>query len=188
VSRAQAVNYCSKCGATATRRIPADDNRPRAVCDSCGTIHYENPKLIVGCIAEWDGKILLCRRAIEPRYGLWTVPAGFMEMGETTAQGAARETMEEAGAQVENLEPYALYNIPHIGQVYLLFRAQLTDGHFSAGTESLEVALYDETHIPWSELAFATVRNALTRYFHDRKTGHFALHVGTIEPLPKPAR
>lgn len=179
------MKFCSECGGTITRRIPPDDTLPRAVCDRCGTIHYENPKLIVGCIAEWENKILMCRRAIEPRHGLWTVPAGYMELGETTAQGAARETLEEAGAVVDGLEPYALYNIPHISQVYLLFRARLTDGRFAPGTESLEVRLCDESDIPWNELAFATVRNALMRYFSDRRSGHFALHVSTIEPLPR---
>jgi len=180
------VNYCSVCGGKVSRRVPSDDTLARDVCDACGVIHYENPKLIVGCIAEWQGRILLCRRAIEPRYGLWTVPAGYMELGETTQQGAARETLEEAGARVEVLEPYALYNIPHISQVYLLFRARLLDDHFAPGTESLEVRLCDEAQVPWSDLAFATVRNALTRYFNDQRNGHFALHTGTIEALPRP--
>lgn len=177
------MNYCSACGGKVSRRVPPDDTLPRDICDQCGTIHYENPKLIVGCIAEWQDRILLCRRAIEPRYGLWTVPAGYMELSETTAEGAARETLEEAGARVEVLDPYALYNIPHISQVYLLFRARLLDDRFAPGTESLEVRLCDESEVPWDELAFATVRNALRRYFNDRKSGHFALHVGTIEPL-----
>jgi ADP-ribose pyrophosphatase YjhB (NUDIX family) len=180
------VKFCSECGGKVTYRIPSDDNVPRAVCDLCGLIHYENPKLIVGCIAEWKDRIILCRRAIEPRHGLWTVPAGYMEMGETTAAGAARETMEEAGAIVEHLEPYALYNIPHISQVYLLFRAQLTEEKYEAGTESLEVRLFTEEEIPWSQLAFATVRNVLVRYFSDRRTGQFPMHVGTIEPMPRP--
>lgn len=180
------MKYCSSCAGPVSQRIPPDDNLPRAVCDSCGTIHYVNPKMIVGCIPEWNDKVLLCRRAIEPRYGLWTVPAGFLEMGETIGDGAKRETLEEAGARVHTLEPYAIYNIPHIGQIYFLFRARLQDEQFAAGTESLEVKLFDEADIPWGELAFATVRNALTRYFSDRRSGSFHLHIGTIEPLPRP--
>lgn len=181
------MKYCSSCGGAISHRIPPDDNLPRAICDSCGTIHYVNPKMIVGCIPEWHDKVLLCRRAIEPRYGLWTVPAGFLEMGETIGDGAKRETLEEAGARVDTLEPYAIYNIPHIGQIYFLFRARLQDEQFAAGTESLEVKLFDEADIPWGEIAFATVRNALTRYFSDRRSGKFDLHIGTIEPLPRPA-
>ncbi|MSQ59005.1 MAG: NUDIX domain-containing protein [Betaproteobacteria bacterium] len=178
------MKYCSSCGGLLARRIPPDDNLPRAVCDACGTIHYENPKMVVGCIPEWEDKVLLCRRAIEPRYGLWTVPAGYLENGETTGDGAMRETLEEAGARVEMLEPYAIYNIPHISQVYLLFRARLKDSQFAPGTESLEVKLFEESEIPWDEIAFATVRNALHRYFSDRRTGQFPMHVGTIQPLP----
>ncbi|MFN0314582.1 MAG: NUDIX hydrolase [Burkholderiales bacterium] len=182
------MKYCSTCGGLLARRIPPDDNLPRAVCDACGTIHYENPKMVVGCIPEWGDKILLCRRAIEPRYGLWTVPAGYLENGETTGDGAMRETLEEAGARVELLEPYAIYNIPHISQVYLLFRARLKDSEFAPGTESLEVKLFEESDIPWDEIAFATVRNALHRYFSDRRTGQFPMHVGTIQPLPAQAK
>lgn len=181
------MNFCSNCGGPVSHRIPPNDNLPRAVCEACETIHYENPKLIVGCIPEWENKVLLCKRAIEPRYGLWTVPAGYLENNETTGDGAARETLEEAGARVEILEPYALYNIPHISQVYLLFRARLKDADFAPGYESLEVKLFDEIEIPWNEIAFATVRNALTRYFNDRRTGRFALHVGTIEPMRRSA-
>lgn len=146
-------------------------------------IHYENPKLIVGCIPEWENRILLCRRAIEPRHGLWTVPAGFMENGETTADGAIRETLEEANARVDILALYALYNIPHISQVYMLFRARMLDLEFHAGAETLETKLFREEDIPWTELAFATVRRTLTRYFADRKDGEFRFHIGTIEPI-----
>lgn len=178
------MKFCSQCGAPVTVRIPAGDTLPRHVCDGCGCIHYQNPKLIVGCIAEWEDRILLCRRAIEPRLGLWTVPAGFMENGETTAQGAARETLEEAHARVDVGPLYALYNIPHINQVYLLFRARLLDLDFSAGTESLEVRLFDEGEIPWDTLAFATVRNTLTHYYADRRAGAWGFHLGTIERAP----
>ena len=178
------MKFCSNCGATVALKIPAGDTLPRHVCDACGTIHYQNPKMIVGCIAEWENRILLCRRAIEPRLGLWTVPAGFMENGETTAQGAARETLEEANARVEVGPLYAMYNIPHINQVYILFRARLLDLDFSAGTESLEVKLFDEKDVPWESIAFATVRNTLNHYYADRKAGEYRFHLGTIERAP----
>jgi ADP-ribose pyrophosphatase YjhB (NUDIX family) len=177
------MNFCSNCGARVVLRIPQGDSLPRYVCDACNTIHYENPKMIVGCVAEWEGKILLCRRAIEPRYGLWTVPAGFLENGETTAAGALRETLEEANARVELHGLYALFNIPHIAQVYMLFRGTLLDLDFRPGAETLETQLFEETEIPWKEVAFATVRNTLTHYFNDRKRGHFGFHMGTIEPM-----
>jgi ADP-ribose pyrophosphatase YjhB (NUDIX family) len=178
------MKFCSDCGAAVSLKIPAGDSLPRYVCDGCSTIHYQNPKMIVGCIAEWENRILLCRRAIEPRMGLWTVPAGFMENGETTAQGASRETLEEANARVEVGPLYAMYNIPHINQVYILFRARLLDLDFSAGTESLEVKLFDEADIPWEQIAFATVRNTLTHYYTDRKAGEYRFHLGTIERAP----
>ena len=175
------MNFCSNCGAPVTLKVPPGDTLPRHVCDRCDTIHYQNPRMVVGCIVEWEERILLCRRAIEPRYGLWTVPAGFMENGETTLQGAARETLEEANARVEVGALYAVYNIPHINQVYMLFRARLLDTDFSAGAETLETRLFDEADIPWDELAFATVRNTLTHYFNDRKQGEYKFHMGTIE-------
>jgi ADP-ribose pyrophosphatase YjhB (NUDIX family) len=178
------MKYCSNCGGTVALKIPAGDSLPRHVCDACSTIHYQNPKMIVGCIAEWEDRVLLCRRAIEPRLGLWTVPAGFMENGETTAQGAARETLEEANARVEVGPLYAMYNIPHINQVYILFRARLLDLDFSAGTESLEVKLFDEKDVPWESIAFATVRNTLNHYYADRKAGEYRFHLGTIERAP----
>lgn len=177
------MNYCSHCGARVELRVPEGDTLPRHVCTSCGTIHYENPKMVVGCIPEWENRILLCRRAIEPRRGLWTVPAGFMENAETTAEGAQRETLEEANARVEILGLYALFNIPHINQVYMLFRARLLDLDFSAGAESLETRLFDEDEIPWNEIAFITVRRTLRHYFDDRRRGEFEFHIGTIEPM-----
>lgn len=180
------MNFCSACGARVDLRIPEGDSLPRHVCNACGTIHYENPKIIVGCIPEWEDRILLCRRAIEPRRGLWTVPAGFMENGETTAQGAARETLEEANARVEILGLYALFNIPHISQVYLLFRARLLDLDFHAGAETLETRLFDERDIPWDEIAFITVRRTLNHYFADRRGGTFPFHIGTVEPMSRP--
>ncbi len=141
--------------------------------------------MIVGCIAEWDDRILLCRRAIEPRLGLWTVPAGFMENGETTAEGAARETLEEANARVEILALYALYNIPHINQVYLLFRGRLLTPDFGAGSETLETRLVTEADLPWDQLAFATVRNTLRHYYADRRAGEYKVHMGTIDPVKR---
>ena len=179
------MNFCSNCGAKVTLRVPSGDTLPRFVCGSCHTIHYQNPRMVVGCIPEWEDKILLCRRGIEPRYGLWTVPAGFMENGETTFQGAIRETLEEANARVEIGALYALYNIPHINQVYILFRARLLDLDFSTGAETLEVRLFAENEIPWDRLAFATVRNTLTHYYGDRRNGEYRFHMGTIEPIAK---
>jgi len=179
------MKFCSNCGAPVTLKIPAGDSLPRHVCDACHTIHYQNPRMVVGCVVEWQSKILLCRRAIEPRYGMWTVPAGYMENGETTTQGALRETLEEARAQVEIGPLYALYNIPHINQVYLLFRAQLIQPDIGAGAETLEVRLFAEDEIPWDQLAFATVRNTLTHYFSDRRRGKYSFHIGTIEHARK---
>ncbi|NEV63138.1 NUDIX hydrolase [Thiorhodococcus minor] len=163
------MRYCSDCGAPVSLQIPPGDNRQRHVCDACGTIHYQNPKVVVGCIPEWEDKILLCRRAIQPRHGLWTLPAGFMERGETTREGAARETLEEANARVEVGPLYSLFNLPHIDQVYLLFRARLLDLGFSPGEESLEVRLFEEDEIPRDLIAFQTVRETLDLYFEDRR-------------------
>jgi ADP-ribose pyrophosphatase YjhB (NUDIX family) len=179
---ARLMNFCSHCGTAVIVTIPAGDHLPRYVCTDCGMIHYQNPKIVTGCIAEWQDKILLCKRAIEPRYGLWTLPAGFMENAETTAQGAARETREETRAEVEIVSLYALFNIPHISQVYLLFRARMDDLDFGPTDESLEVDLFAEDEIPWEELAFPVVRETLLRYFEDRKHGEYRLQVGDITP------
>jgi len=177
------MKFCSQCGAPVTLRVPPGDTLERHVCNACHVIHYQNPRMVVGCIVEWDDRVLLCRRAIEPRHGLWTVPAGYLEKGETVEQGAERETLEEANARVEIGPLYAVYNIPHIGQVYMLFRARLLDASVHPGAETLEVGLYTETEIPWDRLAFATVRNTLQHYFSDRRRGEFQFHMGTIEPL-----
>lgn len=174
------MKFCSSCGATIVIRIPSGDNMPRHVCDSCETIHYLNPKIVNGCIAEWQDKILLCKRAIEPRYGYWTLPAGFMENGETTWQGAARETYEEACATVSDLSLYGVFNLPHINQVYVMFRGNVVDGQASPGTESLEVGFYQEDEIPWNELAFPVVKETLELYFADRKRGSFTTKMGDI--------
>lgn len=176
------MNYCSQCSHPVARRVPAGDTLPRFICDHCGTVHYQNPRMVVGCIPEWQDQVLLCRRAIEPRHGLWTLPAGFMENGETTAQGAARETLEEANARVEVGAPYALYSLPHIDQVYLMFRARLLDLDFSPGSESLDVRLFREAEIPWGELAFLTVRETLRQFFADRRDGRNAFHIADIVP------
>lgn len=174
------MNFCSHCGAEVRVLIPPGDDHPRHVCTRCGMVHYQNPKVVVGCIPEWEGQVLLCRRAIEPRYGYWTLPAGFMERGETTLVGAARETLEEANARVAIGPLYSLFNLPHIDQVYLLFRGQLLDLDFHPGAESLEVRLFAESEIPWNTLAFPVVKETLGLYFRDRATGRQGLRVGDI--------
>ncbi|SFW29629.1 NUDIX hydrolase [Nitrosovibrio sp. Nv17] len=177
------MKFCSNCGGLVEWRIPEGDALPRYICPSCHTIHYQNPKIVVGCIPEWEDRILLCRRAIEPRHGLWTVPSGFMENAETLVQGAARETLEEANARVEMGNLYAIYNIPHINQVHVLFRARLLDLDFSPGSESLDVRLFAETEIPWTELAFRVIHEPLRRYFEERQCGRLGFHMGTIEEI-----
>lgn len=179
------MKFCSQCGGEVSLRIPEGDNLPRHVCPHCGTIHYQNPRLVVGCVAEWQERILLCRRSIAPRYGLWTLPAGFMENGETTAQAAARETLEEACARVELGPLFSLVNIPHINQVHLFYRARLLDTDFSAGLETLETALFAESEVPWPQLAFQSVTLCLRAYFSDRQSGHFVLHEDALQPAPR---
>jgi len=179
------MNYCSHCGAPLNLEIPAGDNRPRYVCRHCDSIHYQNPKMVVGCLPVWQEQVLLCRRAIEPKIGLWTLPAGFMENGEAADEGAQRETLEEAGARVEIVDLYSLISLPDIDQVYLIYLAQLLDLDFAPGEESLEVALFSETDIPWQDLAFHTVRETLERYFLDRKSGRFPLYRKTLHRPPQ---
>lgn len=174
------INFCSVCGAAVSVRIPAGDRLPRHVCDACGAIHYRNPRLVVGALPVWQDRILLCRRAIEPRHGKWTLPAGFMENGETIAQAALRETEEEANARIALDDMYTLISVPHISQVHVVFRAQLLDLDFSAGEETLEVGLFREQDIPWDEIAFRTIAITLRHYFADRRTGTFEFHVGDI--------
>lgn len=176
----QELKYCSDCGAELVRRVPEGDHLSRYVCPRCGKIHYQNPKVVAGCIASWGGQVLLCRRAISPRAGLWTLPAGFMENGETTAEAAARETREEANAEVTNLHLYALFNLPHISQVYVIFRGQLVGGCASAGPESLDVALFQEHQIPWDALAFPVIGETLQLFFGDRGRGEFPVHAQDI--------
>jgi ADP-ribose pyrophosphatase YjhB (NUDIX family) len=158
------------------RRVPPGDTLPRWVCERCGDIHYENPRLVVGSIPEYEAKVLLCRRAIEPRYGYWTLPAGFMENDETAAQAALRETLEEAGARIELLEPFSMISVPHVNQVHLFYRARLKELDFKPGEETLELALYEEDRVPWKEIAFRTVGLTLRHWFADRRGGAFSFH------------
>ena len=182
------MKFCSHCGSSGIEwRVPEGDNLPRFVCAECGTIHYQNPKIVVGCLPEWEGRVLLCKRAIEPRYGLWTLPAGFLENGETLINGALRETLEEANARVEPGDLYTIISLPQINQVYMMFRARLSDLAFGPGSESLEVKLFDEADIPWETLAFRTITRTLRNYFLDRKQGSFPVRVSSLErrsPLP----
>jgi len=163
------------------RRVPPGDNLPRFLCDQCGEIHYQNPKLVVGSVPEYQGKLLLCRRAIEPRYGYWTLPAGFMENAETTGQAALRETLEEAGAQVELGAPFSMISVPYVNQVHLFYCARVRDLGFKPGEETLEVALFEEERVPWKEIAFRTVGLTLKHWFADRKAGRFAFHAEDLD-------
>src|SRR4051794_14522105 len=174
------MKFCSNCGQPVKIRIPEGDTLPRAVCESCGTVHYENPRVVVGCVPEWRGQILLCRRAIEPRRGYWTAPAGFLEIGESMHAAAARETAEEALAQVEIGSLLSIINVLHAAQVHVMFRAQLGSADHGAGIESLETALFDEAQIPWTDIAFASIRFALERYFLDRREQVERLHFHDI--------
>ena len=186
------MKFCSECGSPDVAwRIPDGDTVPREVCGACGAIHYRNPKVVVGCLATWEDRVLLCRRAIEPRHGLWTLPAGFMENGETLAAGAARETIEEARARVDVGELYTVISLPQISQVYVMFRSRLLDLDFGPGPESLEVRLFHEDEIPWDRIAFRTIARTLRNYFLDRKLGAFPLRISSLvrrPPLPPDLR
>lgn len=174
------MRFCSACGAATETKVPLGDHQAREVCSQCATVHYVNPKVICGALAIWQDQVLLCRRAIEPRYGLWTLPAGYMELFETMQEGAARETREEAEAELEIEQLYCVYDIPRIGQIYSLFKAKLINGQFGAGEETIESRLFSEADIPWQELAFPSVAETLKHYFADRKQGHFPLHLQTL--------
>jgi ADP-ribose pyrophosphatase YjhB (NUDIX family) len=180
------MKFCSECGGTTETLIPEGDSRLRAVCSACKIIHYINPKMVLGTIPAWGDQVLLCRRAIEPRYGLWTLPAGFMEVEESTANGAMRETMEEAGARIELGSLFSVFDIPHVNQVHLFYLAQLKDLEFAAGPESLEVKLFTEGEIPWNLIAFRTITATLKFYFHDRRQGVMSIHTGDIRELRLP--
>jgi ADP-ribose pyrophosphatase YjhB (NUDIX family) len=177
------TNFCCSCGARVSLRTPPGDNSPRHVCDGCRTVHYRNPLMVIGTLPEWEDQVLLCRRAIEPRLGFWTLPGGFMELGETTAQAAVRETTEEAKARVELRELFSLLSVPHVDQVHLFYRARLLDLDFGPGEESLEVALFREGDIPWKDIAFRTTAITLKHYFADRRAGRFSLHTEAVLPL-----
>jgi len=175
------VNFCCYCGQPVSLRIPEGDHLPRHVCDGCGVVHYQNPKLVVGCVPEHRGRILLCRRAIEPRRGYWTIPAGFMENGETTQDAARRESQEEALADVEIGSLLAVVHVLHADQVHVMFRARLPEPTFGAGAESLEVVLCDEADVPWHDIAFRSVDFALRRYFEDRRQGLEGHHFTALD-------
>ncbi|WP_374586997.1 NUDIX hydrolase [Ideonella dechloratans] len=172
----RSICHCRVCGAPTDYRVPPDDNRPRATCRACGLVHYENPLNVVGTVPVWQDQVLLCRRAIEPRHGLWTLPAGFMELGETTAEGALRETVEESGAHVELEGLFTLLNVVRVGQVHLFYRARMLDLHLDPGPETLEARLFREDEIPWDELAFRTVRETLRLFFENRRVGQYDVH------------
>lgn len=174
------IDHCQACGTPVEHKVPDDDNRQRAVCPACQHVHYVNPLNVVGTVPVWDDQVLLCRRNIEPRKGFWTLPAGFMELHETTEEGAARETDEEAGARIEMQGLYCLINVVTVGQVHLFYRARLLDTDFAPGPETIEARLFREDEIPWEELAFRTVRMTLERYFADRKRGQFVFHCADI--------
>ena len=175
------IKHCKQCGTPVVYRLPDDgDTRERAVCPACATIHYENPLNVVGTVPHWGDQVLLCKRNIEPRWGKWTLPAGFLELGETTAEGAARETDEEAGAQFEMQGLFSLLNVARVGQVHLFYRARLLSDQFKPGTETIEARLFHEHEIPWDEIAFRTVKETLERYFADRHAGHYQVHTVDI--------
>jgi ADP-ribose pyrophosphatase YjhB (NUDIX family) len=179
------MNFCPDCGAPVARGVPEGDHRERDICTACGHVHYQNPRVIAGCVVEWQGRILLCRRAIEPRLGYWTIPAGFLENGESVQAGAARETAEEALAEVELGSLLAVVNVLHSNQVHVIFRATLREGRHGPGIESLETQLVDEAAIPWPEIAFQSVRFALESYLDDRRRGREGLHFRDIA-APRP--
>jgi ADP-ribose pyrophosphatase YjhB (NUDIX family) len=171
------TKYCKNCGTALVIRVPDDgDTRPRGVCPACSTIHYDNPLIIVGTVPHWDDQVLLCKRNIEPRYGKWTLPAGFLEMHETTAAGAARETDEEAGAQIEMQPLFTVLNVARVGQVHLYYRAKLLSDQFNPGFETIEARLFTEDQIPWDEIAFHSVTETLKHYFADHRSGQYAIH------------
>ncbi|PHM18861.1 MAG: NUDIX hydrolase [Curvibacter sp. PD_MW3] len=171
------IKHCRNCGIAVVYRIPDDgDTKERAICPACATIHYENPLNVVGTVPYWGDKILLCKRNIEPRFGKWTLPAGFLELGETTAQGAARETHEEAGAQIELEGLFTIINVARVGQVHMFYRARLLSDQFDPGFETIEAQLYAEDEIPWDEIAFRTVKETLEHFFADRRRGQFQIH------------
>jgi len=175
------MKYCSACGETVELTIPEGDDKPRHVCPSCSTIHYSNPRLVAGTIPLWQGQILICKRAISPAFDTWTLPAGYLENGESVRACAIRETWEEAGATLAELTPYSMINLPFLNQVYFIYRAQLKNTHFKPGVESSELKLVSPEHIPWQELSFSSIKAVLTRYCNDLKTDHFPFQEYSIK-------
>ena len=175
------IKHCRLCGTGVDYQVPADDNRDRAVCRSCGEIHYENPLNVVGTVPVWGEQVLLCRRNIEPRYGMWTLPAGFMELGETVAEGALRETVEEAGAHIELQGLFTMLDVVRVGQVHLFYRAAMQDTHLDPGPETIEARLFHEHEVPWDEIAFRTVKMTLQHFFDCRRRGDYSFHCGKVE-------
>lgn len=172
------IKHCRACGAATEQRVPGDgDTRERAVCPACGTIHYVNPLVVVGTVPYLHDKVLLCQRAIEPRRGLWTLPAGFMELDETLTEGAARETQEEAGAQIDMGPCFSLLSVPRVGQVHAFFLARMRSAHLAPGPETLQARLFSQAEVPWEALAFDTVRQTLRLFFADRQRGAFGMHL-----------
>ncbi|MCB1305795.1 MAG: NUDIX hydrolase [Leptospiraceae bacterium] len=182
------MKYCSYCGSKLDFRVPEGDNLPRHICNECGTIHYMNPRLIVGCVPVWEDRVLLCKRAIEPRHGFWTIPAGFMENGELVEEGAMRETREEANAEVDIQSVHTVYSIPHINQVYMFFLAKLKNLDFSPGVESLETRLFSEEEIPWDELAFSSVKFCLEALFQRGSSAQDSANLGHFVRSSEPKR
>ena len=180
-----ALNFCSACGKALTHRVPPGDSLPRGMCDACGAIHYRNPRLVVGSLPVWEDRVLLCRRAIEPRRDKWTLPAGFMENGESVADAALRETLEEANARIELTGLFSMISVPYIHQVHVIYRARLLDLDFSPGDESLEVRLFTEDEMPWQDMAFRTISTSLRRFFDDRRRGSFGVHAEALELPPR---
>jgi ADP-ribose pyrophosphatase YjhB (NUDIX family) len=179
------MNFCSRCASRLHFAVPPDDDRSRFVCESCGTVHYQNPRVVVGCIPEHEDRILLCRRAIEPQRGWWTLPAGYLENGETVSACAERETREETGARISDLTPYVLFNICHINQIYLMFRGRVAEAGDGPGKESLEIRFFTEAEVPWEQIAFRVISATLKNYFRDRRTGSFPFSIGDIGPPPE---
>ncbi len=174
------MKYCSSCGQTLIVTTPPGDTRERFVCEHCDTVHYQNPRIVTGCLVACDDRVLLCRRDIDPRSGYWTLPAGFLENGETAEAGAVRETWEEARARVVVDDLYTLFSLPHISQIYMFYRGRLATPEFSAGEETSEVGLFGEADIPWDELAFPVVNQTLRHYFEDRQNDHFPVRAKDI--------
>ena len=174
------IKHCRACGAPVAYVVPADDNRERAVCPACATVHYENPLNVVGTVPIWGAQVLLCKRAIEPRYGFWTLPAGFLELGETSAEGALRETVEESGAEVDLGPLFSVLDVARVGQVHLFYLATMRSQALAPGSETLEARLFQEDEVPWYEIAFRTVRETLRYFFDDRRRGQFGIHSADI--------